>query len=64
MKKDVMEFGNRFKDLDPVKSIKEKITAFIIDEIIIQITYKHFWLWVFLESTFPKEKYACCRKIP
>lgn len=28
MKKDVMEFGNRFKDLDPVKSIKEKNNGF------------------------------------
>ena len=43
-----MELG--FKDLDPLRSIKDKrVSAFIIDETVIQIGNQHFWLWVCIE---------------
>jgi hypothetical protein len=42
--------GIGFKDLVLCRSIKEKrVSAFIIDETIIQIGNQHFWLWICVE---------------
>src|SRR5215204_5393838 len=52
MRREVMFlFGIGLKDLEPVRSIKEKecLSAFIIDETIIQIGNQHFWLWICIE---------------
>ena len=32
-----------------IKSIKEKVSAFIIDKTVIQIGNQHFWLWICIE---------------
>ena len=42
--------GIGFKDLVHCISTKEKgVSAFIIDETVIQIGSQHFWLWVCIE---------------
>jgi len=42
-------FGTGFRGLDPVRFTKERVTAFIIDETIIQIGNQHYWLWFCIE---------------
>ncbi|MGE0242838.1 MAG: DDE-type integrase/transposase/recombinase [Nitrososphaeraceae archaeon] len=43
-----MLYGTGFKDLDHVKYTK-RVSAFIIDETVIQIGNQHFWLWFCIE---------------
>ena len=45
-------FGTGFKGLDPVRSIKERVSAFIIVKIIIQIAKQYFWLWIYVLNQF------------
>src|SRR5688572_26243891 len=42
-------FGTGFKDLDPVRSIRKRVSAFIIDETVIQIGSQQYWLWFCIE---------------
>ena len=51
MKKEVMYlYGTGFKDLVHVNIYKRKrVSAFIIDETVIQIGSQHFWLWIGIE---------------
>ncbi len=47
---------------------RKRVSAFIIDETIIQIGYHHFWLWIAIEPIHSsawnlhlrREKHACC----
>ena len=48
---------------------RKRISAFIIDETVIQVGNQHFWLWFCIEPIdifcawnlhFRGEKYACC----
>jgi putative transposase len=43
-------YGIGFRDLALLKSIKGKEYRFIIDETIIQIDWKHYYLWICIES--------------
>ena len=43
-------YGIGFRDLALLKSIKGKECRFIIDETIIQIGWKHYYLWICIES--------------
>jgi transposase-like protein len=51
MKKEVMFlYGIGYKDLVPIIYTNVKgISAFIIDETLIQVGNKHFWLWICIE---------------
>ena len=58
-----------FKGLQNIQFTNVKrISAFIIDETVIQIGSQHFWLWFCIEQIhfcawnlyFRGEKYACC----
>jgi putative transposase len=42
-------FGIGFNDLDRVRSKRKRVSAFIIDETVIQIGSQHFWLWFCIE---------------
>jgi hypothetical protein len=42
-------FGTGYKGLVPVRSTKGRVSAFIIDETVIQIGSQHFWLWICIE---------------
>ena len=42
-------FGIGYKGLDPVKSIRKIVSAFMIDEIVIHIGNHHVWLWICIE---------------
>ena len=47
---------------------RKRVTAFIIDETVIQVGNQHFWLWFCIEPVhssvlgihISEEKYACC----
>ena len=42
--------GTGFRDLQNIPMYKRKrVTAFIIDETVIQIGNQHFWLWICIE---------------
>ena len=42
-------YGIGFRDLALLKSIKGNSYRFIIDETIIQIGWKHYYLWIYIE---------------
>jgi putative transposase len=42
-------FGTGYKGLDPVKYKRKKVSAFIIDETVIQVGSQHFWLGICIE---------------
>jgi putative transposase len=46
----ILLYGIRFKNFDPVRSIKRRDSAFIIDETVIQIGDHHYWLWICIQS--------------
>ena len=60
-----------YKDLIVPIYKRKRISAFIIDETVIQIGNHHFWLWIciepihnlFLESTFQKRETCLLQKI-
>jgi putative transposase len=65
----VWNWIQRFGSLQIYK--RKRVSAFIIDETVIQIGNQHFWLWFCIEpihssvlgiyiSFLKKEKYACC----
>ena len=46
-------YGTRFIDSVFFKFIRRKrITAFIVDEIVIQVGSSHFWLWFCIEPVY------------
>jgi putative transposase len=42
-------YGTGFRDLVLCRSIRKRVSAFIIDETVIQIGSQHFWLWFCIE---------------
>ena len=42
-------FGIGFRDLVLYRLIRKRVSAFIIDETVIQIGNQHFWLWICIE---------------
>ena len=51
MKKGAMcLYGIGSRDFQNILFIKGRVSAFIIDETIIQISSQHFWLWLCIES--------------
>ena len=62
----VWNWIQRFADYPIYK--RKRVTAYIIDETVIQIGSQHFWLWFCIEPVqfcawnlyFRREKHACC----
>ena len=68
----MFQFGIGFNDLVHVRSKTNTYEfAFIIDETIIHIGNKHFWLWICIEPIhrcacnlhFRKKKHVCSREL-
>ncbi len=43
-----MDWIQRFGSCDNYE--RKRVSAFIIDEIVIQVSSQHFWLWICIES--------------
>ncbi|HEY5737897.1 MAG TPA: hypothetical protein VIS28_06420 [Nitrososphaeraceae archaeon] len=46
IKEDIFLYGTRFKGLVHAISTNVRVSAFIIDEIVIQVGNQKYWLWI------------------
>ena len=49
IKEDIFLYGTRFKGLVHAISTNVRISAFIIDETVIQVGNQKYWLWICIE---------------
>ncbi len=49
IKEDIFLYGTRFKGLVHTISTNVKVSAFIIDETVIQVGNQKYWLWICIE---------------
>ena len=49
IKEDIFLYGTRFKGLVHAISTNVRVSAFIIDETVIQVGNQKYWLWICIE---------------